>query len=232
MKEFRRNLKLIKYGYGYIPNLICGGIFLVIGLFFLFAPVFEVFNLVMGMLYVGVGSGVMTQTSISNMHADVVSASPRRRTLSFYSIVVYNSLGMLVAFGVGVVGFWMKYLDLQSGDAEGAYILVGPIDSSIGWCMIMSTLALVTIMIYYSIAYKKMVLSTIIMVIIAPVFMVLAMLVTKRNWAIFTEISMVQATLICMGIFLVGVILLVLLHKVCYRLDMDRLGAGNLRKYM
>ncbi len=235
MKELKRNFKLLKYGYQFISNIIGGIIFWVIGLVWLFVPVVHVSDTVLGAMYVTLGCSMMTRNSTWSFFADVVSTSPRRRSLLRQSTIFYNGIAGLLGTVLGMIAFWLRYGAIQNGkfDRKGCdeYSILS--ESEVGYCMIFAVLVVTVLMLYYAICYKKMILSTIIFISLAMGLMMSSIsgisLERMKGWY---EISMPQATVISIGIFVIGFLLNCLLYKICYRWDYDKKSAGVLRKYM
>lgn len=218
-KELKRNMKLLRYGFQYKTNVAVGLMFFVLGMVLLCVNSMET----MGALYVFLGSCFMTQVLMCLPMADSIAASPRKRGIEIKTASVMMVVGTVVSFGIILAAFWIKYLKYPT-EERFAITLIG------------IAIMICFLQLYFVLAYKSMILTTIVMI----VFFVLMMPKTMTadfTWNILFgligELTMLKATIVSSGIVLVGVALGHLLHLVCYRLAPDKWSAGvALRKYL
>lgn len=232
MKGIIRDFKLLKYGFQFKSNMFVGFLFFIMGVVFLFlGSGMEV----MGAVYVTLGSIFMSQVMMLLTMADTVSASPRKRSIVTKTVMFMNAVGTLIGYLITLVSFWWRYsrLDVIPVMDEDVDIMVMPTEQSLAMTLVEVSLLIGIILFYFVFAYKKMILSTIVMIVAIVAGMPVTMMTNMARRMPIGNLTMVQGTLISALILVVVTAICCVLQKTVYRLEMDKWGAGAaLRKYL
>jgi hypothetical protein len=162
MSQWKKSLKLIKYGYQFKTNVVCGVIFMLVGIFFLVMEDGQdmSFGCSVGVLYIVLAPWVMLQVLKGVLSCGIAAAAPKRRymeiqmtdkcnfligtfsyvflvmILGIKSFVVSNQVGELgvpALYGAATIMLMMIYVGIVYN-----FFAVGIILVTAGWIMISS----------------------------------------------------------------------------------------------
>lgn len=215
MTEVKKSLKLLKYTFQFKLNMVVAVLFVILGLFWL---VNGPRGLYVATLYVYIGPCMLVQLTYNLLYANLVGASMVKRALDETFPNVVSLIGSLIAFTFAVIYMIIYSMGYPGDEMSGGNMLV-----------VIGLILLVTI-IYYSVAYKWFVVSTILFGFGLATTLAFAMALLIYS---DVEISLMQGSLIGFGIVVGANILGALIRKAVYKLPNSLLAAGrSLRKAM
>lgn len=216
MNELKTSWKLLKYSFQFKMNIAVGIFFMVMGVIWLLLD--DPGSLYVAALYVYIGPIMLTQLTYNLLFANVVATSSVKKALDGTFPNVVGLLGSLLGYAFAVVYMIIFSNIYPENEMSGGNMLV-----------VIGLIMLITI-IYYSVAYKWFVVSTI-------MFFLCLVVTLAFGMALFIysgmEISLLQGTLIGLGIVIGANILGALIRKALYKLPNSPLAGGrSLRKAM
>lgn len=216
MKELKTSWKLLKYTYQFKTNVITALIFVVLGIFWLIANGPE--GLLLSTIYFYLGPLMLIQLNINLLFSNLVSSSAQRKPLDWTFINVLGLISSLLSFVVPVL-----YLTIYSHKHPGEELGGGNMLVIVG-------LVLVVTIIYYSVAFKYFVVSTILFAVCFGLAYSCGMAFLVRSGV---EISILMGSLTGFLLILIGNIVSMIIRKALYKLPNSPLAGGmSLRKAM
>ncbi len=215
MNELKTSWKLLKYTYQCKMNIAVAILFMVLGVIWLLnGPR----GLYVAALYVYIGPCMLVQLAYNLLYANMVTTSIVKKALDGTFPNVVGLIGSLAGYVFAVI-YMTVYSNIYPEDEmSGGNMLV-----------VIGLIMLVTI-IYYSVAYKWFVVSTILFVFCLVVTLAFGMALFIYSGM---EISLLQGSLIGLGIVIGANILGALIRKALYKLPNSPLAGGrSLRKAM
>ncbi len=217
ISELKKSWKLIKYGYRFKANMACGVLFILLGVIILFsARVFDETAILSGSVYLLLGPCMYIQTTQCLLFSKYVASSFQHRMLDGSFVNVSIIINCLVAYVIGIV-FLACNPSLQMGSFENS-----------GNVMISVAIVIAAIIMYYSIATKYFVVSSILFILAFGGCITLHGLLL--NVASSTNIFV--GSVLGLVILAVGNLLSILLRKALYKKPFSPLAGGRLRKAM
>lgn len=216
MQDLKTSWKLLKYSFQFKTNIVAGIFFMVLGSIWLLLDGPK--GLYVAALYVYVGPIMLVQLTYNLLFANMVATSSVKKALDGTFPNVVGLLGSLLGYAFAVVYMIIFSNIYPENEMSGGNMLV-----------VIGLIMLVTI-IYYSVAYKWFVVSTILFCFCLAVTLAFGMALFIYSGV---EISLLQGTLIGLGIVVGANLLGVLIRKVLYKLPNSPLAGGrSLRKAM
>ena len=215
MQDLKTSWKLLKYTYQFKMNIAVAILFMVLGVIWLLnGPR----GLYVAALYVYIGPCMLVQLTYNLLYANMVATSTVKKALDGTFPNVVGLLGSLLGYAFAVVYMIIFSNIYPEDEMSGGNMLV-----------VIGLIMLVTI-IYYGVAYKWFVVSTILFGFCLAVTLAFGMALFIYSGM---EISLLQGTLIGLGIVVGANILSVLIRKALYKLPNSPLAGGrSLRKAM
>lgn len=215
MQDLKTSWKLLKYTYQFKMNIAVAILFMVLGAIWLLnGPR----GLYVAALYVYIGPCMLVQLTYNLLYANLVLTSTAKKALDETFPNVVSFVGSLIALVFAIV-YMVVYSNARPEDEmSGGNMLV-----------VIGLIMLVTI-IYYSVAYKWFVVSTILFCFCLAVTLAFGMALFIYSGV---EISLLQGSLIGLGIVIGANLLGALIRKALYKLPNSPLAGGrSLRKAM
>lgn len=210
MKDIKNCLKLLKHGYQAKTNLVCAGLFVVIGIFFMIMS-YEQFAV--GATYFFIAVSFVTQTMYMMLFSGFVAASPSRKKVEFRYMDILNIIGSVL----GAVIILLLVFLLKPEKVEG---------TSMETILVFSGLMAIVIYCYMSMSFKSMIIGTLIFVI--AFFSLMNATGGRLNVMLTTilEGKTVLAVVIFLAEIAIGIICGHVLRKLLYRKYMSKWAAG------
>lgn len=216
--EWKRCMKLVKYGYNLKSSIACAVIFFVSGILFC---VLQIDMFALGGLYIVLGPLMLVQIIYTGLMAEMALSSPRRR---FMEIQLQDGLQLLV----GVLGYLLVVLIAAIKVYQGHS--APELSTAYGQMVLYTGIIAGMFLIYMGIVYKYFLVSLIL-------FMVGFSLVYMGPWGeiikITHSVNMVSGTLLGLLFVLIGEVLSGVLRRVLYKKPLNKYAMGAaLRKQM
>lgn len=216
MQDLKTSWKLLKYSFQFKMNIAVAIFFMVLGVMWLFLEGTR--GLYIAALYVYIGPCMLVQLTYNLLYANMALVSPVKKALDGTFPNVVGLLGSLLGYALAVVYMIIFSNIYPENEMSGGNMLV-----------VIGLIMLVTI-IYYSVAYKWFVVSTILFCFCLAVTLAFGMALFIYSGV---EISLLQGTLIGLGIVVGANLLGALIRKALYKLPNSPLAGGrSLRKAM
>lgn len=213
--ELKTSWKLLKYTFQFKMNMAIAILFMVLGVFWLInGPR----GLYVAALYVYIGPCMLVQLTYNLLYANMALTSPVKKALEETFPNVVGLLGSLAGFAFAVV-YMIIYSSIHPED-----------EMSGGNMLVVIGLIMMVTVIYYSVAYKWFIISTILFGFCLATTLAFGMALFIHSGM---EISLLQGILIGLGIVVGANLLGALIRKALYKLPNSPLAGGrSLRKAM
>lgn len=214
--ELKKNWKLLKYTYQFKTNIITALIFVVLGIFWLLINGPE--GLLLSTVYFYIGPLMLVQLTTNLLYSNMVTSSMQKKMLDRTFPNVMGWCSSLLSFVVPTIYMTVYSIKHPTEELSGGNMLV------------VVGLVLVVTIIYYSVAFKYFVVSTILFAVCFALAFSCGMAFLVRSGV---EISMLSGSLIGFVLIIVANIVAALIRKALYKLPNSPLAGGMaLRKAM
>lgn len=214
MKEIKKGLKLILYGHGMKLNLIGGFILWMLGIFLFLLPVSGM--QFAAVLYIMLGPLMLVQVGYTLLYSGITASSPKKKLIEI-------TIPDFVSAGAGLISYIIVVLcTVFNGSVE----LVQNVDRYENLLLAGVTMAI--ILIYYGSAYKYYWLSSVLFFVVLIAGYIAGIIVFTL---IDLHLNLISASLICLAILAVGVLLSCFIRRGVYKKTLSPMACGGtLRK--
>lgn len=216
MSDFKRSLKMFRYGYALKSSILACVLFAVLGIATLCLHSDQ--SALAGIVYIICGALMPMQVHYYLLYANIVSASPRRKLLELTIPNVISAISGILGYAALLIGT-IAHMNTVTQDAE----------SNLG-ILFLGGLIIAALLMCFGAAYKYFVLS---MLFFFFIFIVLygGGVVVLRMWNLNLDIY--EAAGISLLFVVVGIALSCVLRSVFYKKPLSKIAAGaSLRKAM
>lgn len=219
IEEWKRCIKLIKYGYNLKSSIVCGLIFFVIGIIFC---ILDGTMFAMGGLYIILGPMMLVQISYTALMAGMPLSAPRRR---FMETKLQDGLQFIIS----ILGYFLVILFAMLKLYQGHY--ADELGATYGEMVMYTGMMSGILMIYYGIVYKYFLTS---------LFLLVGgfALVYMGAWGDMIKdfsysVDMVKGSLIGLLCIIMGGVIGIVLRRILYKKPLNKYAMGAaLRKQM
>ena len=222
MNDFRRGWKLMRYTYGIRSNCIQAGVFLLMGIVFMFTEGDGYFGMMGGFFWITI-TILPVQLIFTLGVADLVNVSPMRKKMQTIFPVAVNLICMTVVY-LAELAICAVRLCVSPEKAE-----------QVGRSVILLAVMMALVMVYLGVCYKYFVVST--LFIVPTMILWMQMQSPAKNQAFvnflfrYRELPLGMAAAIGFGILIVGALAEYLLTLLFYRAPLSKVAqAEPLRK--
>lgn len=222
--EWKRCMKLVKYGYNLKSSIVCAMIFFVLGMIICVMDQGNMF--IMGGLYIVLGPLMLAQIIYTGLASGMALSSPRRR---FMEIQLQDGMQLLV----GVLGYLLVVLlaiaKVYLGHSEsGIYVSFGR--DAYGQMILNTGILTGILLVYMGIVYKYFLIS---ILLFAGGFAFVYIGMWGGVTEITSSVNMVSGTLLGLLFVLIGEVLSAVLRRLLYKKPLNKYAMGAaLRKQM
>lgn len=215
MTEMKKCLKLCKYAHQFKITIAAGVFFFVLGWIFLFTA--DGINVCLAVTYLMLGPFIVIQLMYNMLYGGIVASSPLHKSMDGSFPNMLGIVSSLFAYGMTYVGLLVNP-DLQTGSLRES-----------GNVVIAAGIAIAVVKVFDGMAYKFIVISSILFFFTFSTAMVVCTILIERT----ETIDLLTGSIVGLIIVAIGDAVSCLLRSVLYKCPLSPFAGGNsLRKAM